>query len=518
MALREILAKFGFDYDKAKLREVSTDVDRTKGAVSGAVKAIGGAVFLRGLQGFISGIEDAGVAIHDLEEETGATARTIQLFTFGAGKAGVGAEEWEGSMRRLSLSLGRGAEGSEAQAAAFKTLGVATKDADGKTRSINDILPELVDGFGGIADPAKRSGLAVDLFGRAGTKMVGFLSQGKEGLAALAAEFDDLGGGLTEDAIKAAADYRDGLKRLDLAASGLKGQIGLGLFPALEKVVTGVAHGIAAFREFSKNSEIVKGALVSLGVAGVIALHALLAPVLPVIAAFTALALILDDLSVFFNGGKSLFGTELDKAFGKGTQDKVREGLQAIGDDVKKFFKDLTEEPKKFAKSIQDMLNEIANPFNPTDDISKNPTDIRRQAVEHIGGKNVSEFLFGSADKGSKGFLDDPLAALSANHAAFEKANAEGAVHDPQLPSDDWFARISNKLFGGGLPNVAPAQAPLPGSPENPRPNLEQNNKITIQVVAGTSQEVVSAVETGAGRAVANERRAALASLEQTSQ
>lgn len=575
-ALREILAKFGFDYDKSKLAQIDAAVENTKKKTEGATDsaslfnkafaALGAGAVIAGIKGFIGGIEHLGSSLNDLSEQTGAGAQSIQLFQFITGQSGVAAEEADAAIRKLSVTLGNAAAGGGEQAKAFTELGLAYKDSSGHARKLDDVLPELFESFGKITDDAKASRLAVDLFGRSGVRMLGALKQGKPGFAAFRAEFEELGGGLSDEAIKAADEYGDSLFKLNFAFTSIKSMIGAELFPKLTELVGGFAKGVSVARRFAKDTNLVQAAMVALGIAGVAAITALLAPFAPIIAAVSALTLVIDDFIGFLKGEDSLIGAIFNDLFGKETTAKIKGGLSDIGTEVKAFFEDLIKHPKKFVEDIELLFKGVSAGVKKFFGLSSEAefqaqkgtavTDQQKAQAksdeaffnslpETFGSKNLSRFVYnqvgglfgkdtalslfgrnpdGSMKEGSNPFT--PTSAATENGWAKTEL-PESAQPKPQEPvkvavesqPEDWFAHIANSF--GNLIGVqttgtaAPVVAPVPGGPQQPSQNtVQQTNTNHFHISADTPEELQSAVEKGATNAIGNERRAALAALE----
>src|SRR6266496_4175466 len=109
MALREVLARFGFDFDKSKLDQVDKHVEKTKGHIEhatheghGLLGLFAGHFVFHALENFVEGIANTAVGLKHLSDQTGLTTDNIQLFEYGAGLAGIKTEEFELSVRKLS--------------------------------------------------------------------------------------------------------------------------------------------------------------------------------------------------------------------------------------------------------------------------------------------------------------------------------------------------------------------------------------------------------------------------------
>lgn len=65
---------------------------------------------------------------------------------------------------------------------AFEALGISGTDLDGKLLSTEEVLGQVSDGLAAIEDPARRTQIAYDLFGRSGVNVINTLSQGSAAL------------------------------------------------------------------------------------------------------------------------------------------------------------------------------------------------------------------------------------------------------------------------------------------------------------------------------------------------
>jgi hypothetical protein len=572
MALREILAKFGFEYDKAKLREVDAGVEKTKGTLQGVLATLAGAVFFNGVKNFIHGIEQLGSGLNDLSEQTGAGTESIQLFQFVTGQAGVEAEESAASIRKLSVTIGNAASGGAEQAKAFNELGIAFKDSQGHARSLDDVLPELFESFGKITDDAKASRLAVDLFGRSGVKMLGALKQGKAGFEAYREEFEALGGGMSAEAIAAADEYGDSLFKLNFAFTGMKSIIGAEVFPILTELVGHFTDMVAFARRFTKDTNLVKAAMVSLSIVGVAAITALLGPFAPIIAAVGALTLVIDDFISFLKGEDSLIGAIFNDLFGKETTSKIRAGLLDVGEEVKAFFEDLIKHPKKFVEDMTLLFKGISSDVRKFLGLSSEAESKVDRGVavtpqqqaqadsdraffeslpETFGSKGLSKMIvqdkyindifgrenvlgwFGKNSDGSnKGNAAQPAPVMMPGgwatpepmqpSPAWDSTQGKGTAEPVPValskPPDDWFSGLANSfgsIFGIEPGAVAPAQVAVPGQAAGATNTLEQTNHNHFHLTTETPEELKAAVEQGATNALGNERRNAQMALEQ---
>lgn len=180
----------------AKLGELETGLSRAtqiaernarkiEGAFSVVTRTIGGLA-----SGAIFGVLASEVirvvgALDDLADAArglGVPAEQLAAFQLSAQAAGVSSEDFGGALNRLNNLTSEASAGSKQAQQVFRALGVSFKDASGNARSTADVLGDIADKFSAYPDGVRKSALANELFGRSGSKLVAFLSEGREGL------------------------------------------------------------------------------------------------------------------------------------------------------------------------------------------------------------------------------------------------------------------------------------------------------------------------------------------------
>ena len=211
---------------------------------AGAVASTGVALF-----GLAKSSADAYDEVKDLSERLGITTETISKMNHAAKMNGLTNTDMANSLRFLSVRLGEASIGGELATKAFKSLGVDVRDANGNLKSVDEILPEVADGFQNLDSGAQRAAIAQQLMSEAGTKMVGLLSQGSEGLAELSEEAEKFGLVISDQAGQNASDFNDSIDRMKGAGLGLKNSLAEGLFPVFTAGFNSIANIIADNRK-----------------------------------------------------------------------------------------------------------------------------------------------------------------------------------------------------------------------------------------------------------------------------
>lgn len=333
-ALRKIAARFGVEFDAAQLVA-------GKAAINGVVGALGGLARVLGVVGVAFAIREFAVSTAELGEHLAVTSQRLGITTHelqeiqtAAGQTGVQTEVLDASLNRLNLSMGRAETGGRRQSAAFAQLGVHTRDAQGHTRSLSDVLDDVAQNMDHIESPARRAAIAQDLLGRAGGRLLPILHGGAGGLRELRGRLDELGGGMSEGAVQSAEQMAHAMADWRTAMLSVRSVLAVQVLPLLTsllRTVTSVVGTFATWARTSQEAGHIFGQLVTPldGVRrGVVFVTAALAILWasPIVAFFLGLYLVVKDLIVLFHGGHSAIGHVIDGLFGVGAASRfVRE-------------------------------------------------------------------------------------------------------------------------------------------------------------------------------------------------
>jgi len=202
--------------------------------------SLGGVISAAGLVAYTKSIIDAADALDQMSERTGVSVEDLGRLQYAAKLSGVESEQLGKSLQALSGEIVAAAGGSESAIAKFKRLGVSVQDTTTKQiRPANAVLLDLAEAFSNLPEGAERSARAAEIFGgKLGGVMVPFLSQGRAGIQALGDEIERLGGLMTAETAKAAAEFNDNLDRLKTTSSAAGISIANALLPTLNKLTT----------------------------------------------------------------------------------------------------------------------------------------------------------------------------------------------------------------------------------------------------------------------------------------
>jgi hypothetical protein len=333
MALRDVLASFVVDVDDKKLKAADKAVDGLSSKLGNLTSLIGGALTIGAIKSFVGGMVDAADQINDTSAQLGISGRELQRWSYAAGLSGGSTQDVATAFKILEKNAAGGNK-------AFKDVGVSAADLKDGLNDPAALMHKVGEGIAGIKNPADRTKAALELLGRGGAKLIPVFSEGAEGVDKMLDELDDLGGGYSDSALAALDALGDDMHRLDTATTSLKSRIAVILVPAITKMVEVATKWTAAL---SRNKSAVQALMVVIGALGAVALAAGLSAAAPWLALAAAVAfafLAVQDFIVFMRGGDSVLGRLVDKAFGSGSSNKLRDVLTRLKDDIVKGFGD----------------------------------------------------------------------------------------------------------------------------------------------------------------------------------
>lgn len=202
------------------------------GSVGGLAGLIGGA----GLASTVS------TAINDLDklnesaERLGVSVEDLSALNFAGKLSGVEFEDMTAALSKLSVKMKDAADGGKESGKLFEALGINVTDASGRLKSADAVFAEVADSFAGMEDGAGKTAIAVEAFGKSGSKLVPLLNEGAAGLEKMRKEGEQLGAVIDGKLSKQAAEFNDNLDRLKTVSSAAGIAIASELLPWLTKL------------------------------------------------------------------------------------------------------------------------------------------------------------------------------------------------------------------------------------------------------------------------------------------
>ena len=332
--LREILARFGVDFDDRELKRGAASVDNLADRIRNFAGVAAAAAVGTGVGIFLNSIREAGTEIANVSQQMGLSTRALQQWRFVAADAGLDAGDLFGGFGAIADNAANAAEGTGDMADAFKKLGVDVKDSSGQLKGIEQLIPEMADGFSKLTNETEKSNIAQTIAGDDGLRLLGVFRRGSAGIEELRKEFEKLGAGMSDEGIERSRELTAEFGKLGIVFDAIKGQIAQAVFPQLSRLTRGLREVIGETVGMVRGTRIVEAAFGVLGAAAVALAIRIAIAFAPAIASFVGIAvavgvavLAIDDLIALFSGGESVIGAFVDKVFGIGSAQKMVETL-----------------------------------------------------------------------------------------------------------------------------------------------------------------------------------------------
>lgn len=212
------------DRASATLRKVGAEF----GALSSSARlattfmtSFGGALSLGAAAAALRSVANLQDQMGKMAQQTGIGVEALSALDYAAKLSDVSTEELGSGISRLTAKMGDVAQGSKEGSAIFKALGVSVLGAGGQMRPTEEVLGDIAQRFSEFADGPEKTAFAIEIFGRAGARLIPMLNQGRAGLQEMREEAERLGIVIDSKTAKAAEDFNDNLTRLSETTRGV---------------------------------------------------------------------------------------------------------------------------------------------------------------------------------------------------------------------------------------------------------------------------------------------------------
>ena len=315
------------------------NTNQAAGLLVMGIKGLAAAAVTSGVVALAKSAIDLADDMRDLSQRTGVSIQTLGQFRIAAELSGSSLEGVAKGLTFLNKNMVAAATGADGAAAAFKTIGVATNDAQGNLRSADQVFLDIADRFATLRDGPEKAALAMRIFGKAGAELIPILNLGSQ-------EIQRFGLNISQDFADKADAFNDQLGIANAQLTNLTIQIGSALLPVLNGLVLTLTQSVVqigqwiqgiqtAYKEntiFKASVDALVGALVAFAsvqvfsafIAGARAAIVITGSLIKAIKALTA-ANLLAGVAGFLKGKPALIaalvaglGVGIDAAFNQG--------------------------------------------------------------------------------------------------------------------------------------------------------------------------------------------------------
>lgn len=198
------------------------------GAVTTAVVATGTAMVKQTGQ-----VAAYGDNIDKMSQKMGLSAEAYQEWDAILQHSGTSIESMKMGMKTLATAAETGSD-------AFSKLGLSQEEV--ASMSQEELFGATITALQNVEDETQRTYLASQLLGRGGTELGALLNTSAEDTEKMRQRVHELGGVMSDEAVKAAAAYQDSLQDMNTSISGLKRGIISDFMPSITTVMDGLTE------------------------------------------------------------------------------------------------------------------------------------------------------------------------------------------------------------------------------------------------------------------------------------
>ncbi len=561
-ALREVLAKFGFELDDSKLKTAIAETDAFSSKLAGLGKLLAGGLLVAKGKEWLEQIADQSGELDDNAVRLGINTHALQQWQTAAKMAGVASGGIETAMLVLQKNAAGATSditamtdaatdidgipgGNKAAAEAFKSLGIEVKDAAGKIKPVDQLMQETGLAIASIQDPAKRTQAALKVFGKQGVQLATLFAGGGDGLKEALATLDEFGGGIADDVIPMGAAYGDMMDQMGVATLSLKAAVAREILPTINAFILALAKGVGWLSKTAKHSEILKAGVLVVGAAmawqgrqaALAGLKTALAYA-PLILAFAAIILIVDDLITMFEGGDSAIKDFIESVFGVGSAKEVIDSLKSAWGTLSGVIDEIPAKGKLAAAgllfagiaagtaaapfvALAAAILAVTNAYLEAKKLAaewdeNSGTQIVNKLKHDLGITSDAEFQ-AATDK-RQGLVSGDAFDKKKNNDAFDahltaSENRQAAEKGQNIPASlKYLASIPDPMVSSS--GYAPSVKGGKGGPAVQHNNASITNKVDITIKGGDAPAVADALKGTLPGTLDESRKAALAALE----
>lgn len=224
------------------------------GATAMAGLAAATATVTTAMAGAASATADYGDNIDKMSQKMGMSAQAYQEWDAVMQHSGTSIESMQAGMKTLANAVENGNE-------AFQRIGLTQEEI--ASMSQEDLFAATIEGLQNVEDTTERTYLAGQLLGRGATELGALLNTSAEDTQKMRDRVRELGGVMSDDAVKSSAAFKDSLQDLQTGIGGLRNNLMADFLPSITQVMNGLQELVIGNTEDGQ-------AMIDQGIAGAI--------------------------------------------------------------------------------------------------------------------------------------------------------------------------------------------------------------------------------------------------------
>lgn len=244
---RDNLTK-GLNLAQAKLKSFGKGV-RTMGVALTTASAAAGASLFK----IVTGFADFGDKLVDMRDRTGIAVSSLFALGTAAERGGASMEDLESGIKNMLRLLHEAGEGSKAAVDSLRALGLSI-DMLAKLPPDKAFL-KIAEALSHVKNQASKTSLAMQIFGKSGTRLLPLFVLGSAGIKAMTAHLDELGIAFGDDAAEKAAVFNDAMDDMRGVVRAVSFGIGAALAPTVKDLIDRFRAAAIETLKWIKNNE-----------------------------------------------------------------------------------------------------------------------------------------------------------------------------------------------------------------------------------------------------------------------
>ena len=244
----ELFAKLGLDSSEYEqgLTDAESKAKSVGGSIANGLKTLGkvgaGITAVMGTATIA-----AGTTLVKGASEVAAYGDNIDKMSQKLGISAQAYQEWDAIMQHSGTSIESMSRGMQTlqknavnSADKFEALGISQEQL--ATMSTEELFSATITGLQNMGEGAERTALASELLGGSAKELGALLNTSAEDTEAMRQRVHELGGVMSDEAVKAAAAYQDSLQDMQTGFDGLKRNMMSSFLPSVTKVMDGLGN------------------------------------------------------------------------------------------------------------------------------------------------------------------------------------------------------------------------------------------------------------------------------------
>lgn len=176
-------------------------------------------------------VAEYGDNIDKMSQKLGLSATAYQEWDAIMQHSGTSIDSMTGAMKVMSVQAEKGSD-------AFQKLGISQEEMANMNQE--ELFSKVIAGLQGMEEGTERTALATQLLGRGAVELGPLLNTSAEETEAMRQKVHELGGVMSDEAVKAAAAYQDSLQDMQTGFESLKRNLLADFMPSLTTVMNGL--------------------------------------------------------------------------------------------------------------------------------------------------------------------------------------------------------------------------------------------------------------------------------------